>query len=307
MNKNETIGTSPRPAVISEEPRGNIIALALLLAFLWGGNSLAIKVGLQDFPPMALAFLRFVIGLVVIGGWALFRRIPLRLRPGELPRLLLLTTIFILQIICLNTGTLYTSASRSTIFINVYPFFTALFAHFWIPGERLSVTKTLGIVVAFSGVFVTVAPELGQGETSVIGDIIVLVSGCFLGLRVVVTKLLIQSIHPYRLLAWLLTLSLPFYVTASLVGGTWGTDAVDAFRGISTAVSRRCYRGFLLFGVDSPYLSGIVRVNSLCSFLRRLCRVCCLATWILGDELTLSLLGGAALVAAGIYLVNMRR
>ncbi len=135
---------------MSEEPRGKIIALALLLAFLWGGNSLAIKVGLADFPPMALAFFRFVIGLFVIGGWALFRRIPLRLCHGELPRLILLTTIFILQIITLNTGTLHTSASRSTIFINVYPFFTALFAHLWIPGERLSVTKTLGIIFALA-------------------------------------------------------------------------------------------------------------------------------------------------------------
>ncbi|MDE0009753.1 MAG: DMT family transporter [Candidatus Poribacteria bacterium] len=306
MNKNETIGTSPRPAVISEEPRGNIIALALLLAFLWGGNSLAIKVGLQDFPPMALAFLRFVIGLVVIGGWALFRRIPLRLRPGELPRLLLLTTIFILQIICLNTGTLYTSASRSTIFINVYPFFTALFAHFWIPGERLSVTKTLGIVVAFSGVFVTVAPELGQGETSVIGDIIVLVSGCFLGLRVVVTKLLIQSIHPYRLLAWLLTLSLPFYVVASFV-----VERGEPMQLTLSAALALLYQGGVIAGFCFLAWTAILERYSASKlvvlfFATPLSGVL-FSHLILGDELTLSLLGGAALVAGGIYLVNMRR
>ena len=306
MNKNETIGTSSRPAVISEEPRGNIIALALLLAFLWGGNSLAIKVGLQDFPPMALAFLRFVIGLVVIGGWALFRRIPLKLRRGELPRLLLLTTIFILQIICLNTGTLYTSASRSTIFINVYPFFTALFAHFWIPGERLSVTKTLGIVVAFSGVFVTVAPELGQGETSVIGDIIVLVSGCFLGLRVVVTKLLIQSIHPYRLLAWLLTLSLPFYATASFV-----VEHGEPMQLTLSAALALLYQGGVIAGFCFLAWTAILERYSASKlvvlfFATPLSGVL-FSHLILGDELTLSLLGGAALVAAGIYLVNMRR
>lgn len=306
MNKNETIGTSPRPAVISEEPRGNIIALALLLAFLWGGNSLAIKVGLQDFPPMALAFLRFVIGLVVIGGWALFRRIPLRLRPGELPRLLLLTTIFILQIICLNTGTLYTSASRSTIFINVYPFFTALFAHLWIPGERLSVTKTLGIVVAFSGVFVTVAPELGQGETSVIGDIIVLVSGCFLGLRVVVTKLLIQSIHPYRLLAWLLTLSLPFYVISSLV-----VERGEPMQLTLSAALALLYQGGVIAGFCFLAWTAILERYSASKlvvlfFATPLSGVL-FSHLILGDELTSSLLGGAALVAGGIYLVNMRR
>ena len=305
MNKKETIGTSPRPAVMSEEPRGKIVALVLLLAFLWGGNSLAIKIGLQDFPPMALAFFRFVIGLVVIGGWSLYRRIPLRLRRGELPRLLLLTTIFILQIITLNTGTLYTSASRSTIFINVYPFFTALFAHLWIPGERLSVTKTLGIVVAFSGVFVVVAPKLGQGEANVLGDLIVLVSGCFLGLRVVVTKLLIQSIHPYRLLAWLLTLSLPVYVVISLL-----LERGEPMQLTLSAAAALLYQGGVIAGFCFLAWTSILERYSASKlvvlfFATPLSGVL-FSHLILGDELTLSLLGGAALVAAGIYLVNMR-
>ena len=305
MNKKETIGTSPRPAVMSEEPRGKITALVLLLAFLWGGNSLAIKIGLQDFPPMALAFFRFVIGLVVIGGWSLYRRIPLRLRRGELPRLLLLTTIFILQIITLNTGTLYTSASRSTIFINVYPFFTALFAHLWIPGERLSITKTLGIVVAFSGVFVVVAPKLGQGEANVLGDLIVLVSGCFLGLRVVVTKLLIQSIHPYRLLAWLLTLSLPVYVIISLL-----LERGEPMQLTLSAAAALLYQGGVIAGFCFLAWTSILERYSASKlvvlfFATPLSGVL-FSHLILGDELTLSLLGGAALVAAGIYLVNMR-
>ena len=305
MNKKETMGTSPRPAVMSEEPRGKIVALVLLLAFLWGGNSLAIKIGLQDFPPMALAFFRFVIGLIVIGGWSLYRRIPLRLRRGELPRLLLLTTIFILQIITLNTGTLYTSASRSTIFINVYPFFTALFAHLWIPGERLSVTKTLGIIVAFSGVFVVVAPKLGQGEANVLGDLIVLVSGCFLGLRVVVTKLLIQSIHPYRLLAWLLTLSLPVYVVISLL-----LERGEPMQLTLSAAAALLYQGGVIAGFCFLAWTSILERYSASKlvvlfFATPLSGVL-FSHLILGDELTLSLLGGAALVAAGIYLVNMR-
>ena len=305
-NRNETIETPPRSTVISEEPHGKIIALSLLLAFLWGGNSPSIKVGLQDFRPMALAFFRFVIGLVVVGGWSLFRRVSLGLQRGELSRLMLLTLIFILQIICLNTGTQLTTASRSTIFINVYPFFTALFAHFWIPGERLSVLKTLGIIVAFSGVFITVAPNLGEGETSILGDVLVLVSGCFLGLRVVVTKLLVQAIHPYRLLVWYLSLSLPCYAVLSLLleyGApmqlTLASAAALLYQGgviagfcflAWTAVLERYSASKLVVLFFATPLSGV-----LFSHL------------VLGDELTLSLLIGAILVAGGIYLVNMRR
>ena len=305
-NRTETTGTSPRPNVISEEPHGKIIVLSLLLAFLWGGNSPSIKVGLQDFPPMALAFLRFAIGLIVVGGWSFYRGVSVGLRRGEFARLLLLTAIFILQIICLNIGTLFTTASRSTIFINVYPFFTALFAHFWIPAERLSVTKTLGIIVAFSGVFITVAPNLGEGEASILGDILVLISGCFLGLRVVVTKLLIQAIHPYRLLVWYLSLSLPCYAVLSLVlergkpmDLTFASAVALFYQGgviagycflAWTSILERYSASKLVVLFFATPLSGV-----LFSYL------------VLGDELTLSLLVGAILVAGGIYLVNMRR
>ena len=278
MHRNETTEPSPRPSVISEEPHGKIIALSLLLAFLWGGNSPSIKVGLDDFPPMALAFFRFIIGLVIVGGWSLFRRVSLGLRRGELPRLMLLTAIFILQIICLNIGTKFTTASRSTIFINVYPFFTALFAHFWIPGERLSILKTLGIIVAFSGVFITVAPNLGEGETSILGDILVLVSGCFLGLRVVVTKLLVQAIHPYRLLVWYLSLSLPCYAAMNLI---W--ERGEPMQLTLSSAAALLYQGGVIAGYCFLAWTSILERYSASKlvvlFLRHRFRVFFLAIW----------------------------
>ena len=306
MKKNNALRTPPRPAVISEEPHGKIIVLSLLLAFLWGGNSPSIKIGLEDFPPLALAFFRFVIGLVVIGGWSFYRGVSLRLRRGEFSRLLVLTTVFILQIVCLNTGTLFTTASRSTIFINVYPFFTAIFAHLWIPGERLSVPKTLGIIVAFSGVFVTVAPNLGEGETSVLGDLVVLVSGCFLGLRVVVTKLLVQSIHPYRLLAWLLISSLPCYAIMSVL-----LEAGEPMQLTLRSGAALLYQGGVIAGFCFLAWTSVLERYSASKlvvlfFATPLSGVL-FSYLFLGDELTLSLLGGTVLVAAGIYLVNLRR
>ncbi len=306
MNRKEPIGTSVNRQVISEDPHGKIIALSLLLAFLWGGNSLSIKIGLEDMPPMALAFVRFVIGLIIVGVWSLYRRVPLGLKRGDLSRLLLLTAIFISQIITLNVGTVYTTASRSTIFINTYPFFTAIFAHLWIPGEKLSVTKTFGVIVAFSGVFVTVAQDLGNGQISLLGDILVLVSGSFLGLRVVVTKLLVQSIHPYRLLVWYLALSLPVYGLLSVlfelqmnfkltVDGSLallyqgGVIAGFCFLAWTAVLEKYSASKLVVFFFATP-LSGVLFSHLM-----------------LGDKLTFELLVGSVLVAAGIYLVNLQR
>lgn len=306
MNSKEPTGTRPIRHVISEDPHGKIIAISLLLAFLWGGNSPAIKVGLEDLPPMALAFLRFVIGLIVVGVWSLYRRVPLGLQRGEFLRLVLLTAIFIAQIIVLNTGTDFTSASRSTIYVNSYPFFTAIFAHLWIPGERLSVAKTLGILIAFSGVFITVLPNLGNGESTLFGDLLVLVSGCFLGLRVVVTKLLVQSIHPYRLLVWYLTLSLPVYALLSLLFERNMTFQISLASSVALL-----YQGGVIAGYCFLAWTAILERYSASKlvvlfFVTPLSGVL-FSYLFLGDELTFSLLIGAFLVAAGIYLVNMRR
>lgn len=306
MNSKEPIRTSASRQVISEDPHGKIIALSLLLAFLWGGNSLSIKVGLQDLPPMALAFVRFVIGLIIVGIWALYCRVPLGLKRGDLSRLLLLTAIFISQIITLNIGTVYTSASRSTIFINTYPFFTAIFAHLWIPGEKLSVTKTAGVIVAFSGVFVTVAQDLGNGQTSLFGDILVLVSGSFLGLRVVVTKLLVQSIHPYRLLVWYLALSLPVYAILSVL-----FELHKTFDLTPNGILALLYQGGVIAGFCFLAWTAVLERYSASKlvvlfFATPLSGVL-FSHLLLGDELTIYLLGGSLLVAAGIYLVNMQR
>ncbi len=306
MNKKNATGTAPSRHVISEDPHGKIIAITLLLAFLWGGNSLSIKVGLEDLPPMALAFIRFVIGLVVVGIWSVYRRVSLGLKRGEFFPLVLLTAIFIAQIITLNTGTLFTSASRSTIFVNTYPFFTALFAHLWIPGERLSVTKTTGIIIAFGGVLVTVAPNLGNAEEYFLGDMIVLVSGCFLGLRVVVTKLLVQYIHPYRLLVWYLTLSLPIYAVLSFLFESNSTFQMSLATGAALLYQGGVIAGYCFLAWTSILERYSASKLVVLFFVTPLSGVL-FSHLLLGDELTFSLLVGAILVAAGIYLVNMRR
>ncbi|RKU35951.1 hypothetical protein C6495_04540 [Candidatus Poribacteria bacterium] len=299
-----------QPYIRSEEPTGKIIVLSLFLAVLWGGNSLSIKMSLQDLPPLGLAFLRFALGLIAVGSWAFYRGISLKLRRGELRQLLVLASIFLMQVITLNVGTDLTTASRSTIFINAYPFFTALFAHLWIPSERLTVPKTLGITVAFIGVVATVAPNLQQGftdaeGTALIGDLIVLISGGLLGLRVVVTKRIVQSIHPYRLLVWMLMLGLPCFLGLSLM-----LERGETFRWTTQGIAALFYQGWVIAGACYLAWTTILERYSASKlvvlfFATPLAGVL-LSHLMMGDELTLSLLVGSALVAAGIYLVNIR-
>lgn len=288
----------------NRNPDVSIIALVLLLALLWGGNSVAIKIGLQDFPPLALAGLRFIVGLIAVTAWARFQRVSIRMEPGELLPLIYISLIFLLQIIALNVGTHYTTSSRSIVLNSTYPLFTTLFAHFLILGDRLTVLKTLGILLAFGGVTVTYMESLSlDSREYLLGDSITLASGALLGLRVVVTKRLIQSIHPYRLLIWSMLFSLPWFFVLSLVFEQGWEYQVSV-----ESVSAILYQGLVIAGFCFVAWTTVLRHYRASKlvvlfFVTPLFGVL-LSNLLLSEQIGLELISGAALVAAGIYLVN---
>ncbi len=167
----------------NEDPPGKIIALVLSTVSLLGGNSLAVKISLQGIPPLKMAFLRYILGILAVGGIGFFQGMSMRLRFGELRRLILIAVLHALHTVLLNIGTEFTIASRSTIFFALYPIFTVIFGHFWLTDDQLSVRKIWGILAAFCGVIAAVAPNLqGNGTLEyLIGDLIVMLAACFFG------------------------------------------------------------------------------------------------------------------------------
>ena len=73
-------------------------ALALLMAVLWGGNTVAIKAGLVGSPPAAMAALRFFIGALTVWFGALFVGILVRVPRAVWKGLAGLGVLFTIQI-----------------------------------------------------------------------------------------------------------------------------------------------------------------------------------------------------------------
>ncbi len=292
----------------NEDPPVKIILLMLLVASLLGGGALAVKVGLQGFPPLKMAFFRSILGVIAVGGIGLYYGMSMRLRFEELPRLLFIAALYTLHTITLNFGTDFTTASRSTIFFTLYPVFTVLFGHFWLPGDRLSVRKVIGIFAAFFGVVVALAPNLQDGSVTkyFIGDVIVILAACFLGLRVTLTKVFVQDIYPYRFLVWLLGLNIPIFLVLS-----YFFEREQPIKWTLASGAALLYQGWIITGFCFLMLTWTLRTYKasklvVLSFLMPISGVL-FSYLFLGDELTFSVLIGTGLVASGIYLVNMRR
>ena len=281
--------------------------LAALTAVLWGGNQVAIKVGLEGMPPLAMAAARFSIGWAVVAAAALITGRAVSLARHEIRPILGLGALFVAQIASLNIGTVHTSASRSTVLISAYPFFTALFAHLFIPGDRLSTRQVLGMVLAFAGIVTMFADGLAWSTTdTLLGDAVVLASGAMLGLRQVVIKRLTADLHPYKVLFWQALLSLPVFVGLSLVfegtgGYAWSARAALGVFYQGVVVAGACF--IILVFLLSRHSAGRLGVFG---FITPGVGVL-LSAWITGDAVTPGLLLSMTLVGIGITIGAWQR
>jgi drug/metabolite transporter (DMT)-like permease len=68
--------------------------------------------------------------------------------------------LFGLEFVIIYIGLGFTTASRGIVFLYLAPFVVAFGAHWLIPGDRLTVTKLLGLSAAMFGLIVAMSEGL---------------------------------------------------------------------------------------------------------------------------------------------------
>jgi len=280
------------------------VLAALAIHTLWGGNPVAVKLGLEAFPPLWSGLLRFALGSVCIAAWALVARIPLRPAPGEWPALLGIGLLFTLQIALMNFGFNATAAVNGAVLIASNPLFGLLFAHLLVPGDRLRPARVLGALVAFVGVALVLArgaPPSSAGH----GDWIVLASACLLGFRLALSGRLLRRVNEVRLAFWQGIVSLPLFAAGALAFETVRVENI-AFAPLAGIV----YQGAVIAGLAFTVNFWLIRrytpsVMISFNFVAPVAGVL-LGASILGEQVTGGLLGGMLMVAAGLVLIARR-
>ena len=283
----------------------HVILLVLFLAALWGGNTPAVKFGLLEFQPIAAAAIRFAMGIVIIIGWAVVKRIPLVPDPENYGRLLLLGTVFVAQIVSFNWGIKLTEVGRASLLFNTYPLFIALLAHFFIQHDRLTFVKAIGLAVAFIGVFCIFYGESGINlGTGYLGDLLILLSGFLLAVIHILLKHFMLRMHQFQLLFGQMVIGVPTYFVLS-----WFFEGGKAAYGFS-------YSSFLGLAYQGIVVAGfcfIVWVSVLKHYSPSRLSSLFFTTPLWGvlfghlffqEPITISLFIGAIFIATGIVLVN---
>src|SRR5687767_14532620 len=162
----------------------------LVLCGIWGSTWLFIKLGLEDLPPFTFAGIRFVIACAILFSWIRIRRLPL---PTARTDWILLAVTGILSF-GLNYGLLfwgeqYISSGLAALLQATIPAFGLVFAHFYLPGERLSWARIGGVVLGVCGVGVIFSNQLAvAGRQALAGCVALILSSLFVAYANVLVK-----------------------------------------------------------------------------------------------------------------------
>lgn len=200
------------------------ITSLVLCCAVWGVNQVALKVANDGIPPMIQAGLRSAVAGAILVAWMKARGGRLFARDGTLVPGFWAGLAFAANFMTLGPGLSLTEASRGVLFYYSAPFVVAIGAHFLIPGERLTLPKVAGLVLAFLGLVVSVSDRLlaagGATSASLLGDLLCLVGGVAWAATTLIVRVTpLRQAAPEKTLVLQLLFSIPFLVAGSLLFG----------------------------------------------------------------------------------------
>jgi drug/metabolite transporter (DMT)-like permease len=285
-----------------------VIALTTLLCFTWGFNQVAIKLALPDIPALIQASVRSSGAALLVWMWSFVRGLPLTRADNTLWPGLVAGVLFGFEFLLIYEGLTLTAASRASIFLYTAPFFVVLGARWLLPAERFDKLQWLGLALCFMGVVSALGvPTPGAARHELWGDLMLVGAGAaWAGTTLLVKATPLAHVSSEKVLLYQLVVSVPVVMIGSLLLGERLVGTPSAL-----AVGSLLYQTIWVVAVTFlAWFALIQRYSasrlSVFSFLAPIFGVLA-GNLVLGEPLSASFAGAAALVVTGLVLVNRPR
>ncbi|WP_417721707.1 DMT family transporter [Salipiger sp.] len=270
-----------------------------------GFNQVVVKITNGGFSPVFAAGLRSLLALAVLALWMGWRGWKSPGTARATPGLLLLGALFSAEFLCLFLALDRTTVSRASILLYCMPVWLALTAHLWLPDERLSLPRALGLGLAVAGVCWTLYDPASRNAGDWTGDLLALVASfCWTGIALTLRLSRASEVTPeWQLTAQLGISALVLTAVAPLFGPLLRTPGALEFAALG-------FQGILVAGLGFLFwlfLMKRYRASDVAAFSFLSPVLAVGFGWALLDEpVGPAFLGALSLVAVGILLVNRR-
>jgi len=282
------------------------MALVVLLSLTWGFNQPAIKLAINDIPPLIQCGTRSFLATLIVLGWMRLRGVPIAMSDGTLKAGLTAGALFGLEFLLIYRGLLYTTASRAVLFIYLAPFFVVLGARFVLPGDRFSVMQWLGLLLSFIGMLVAFGvPAPADNPQQLLGDVMMVGAAATWAATTLTIKVsALGRASPEKTLLYQLVVCVPIVGLGALLFGERIVAMPSAIAWGSLA-----YQTLVVSTTFIAWFALIVRFSanrlSAFTFLTPLFGVAA-GHLVLNEPLTPAFALAVVLVAGGLILVNRR-
>lgn len=273
------------------------LSLVLGVIVIWAFNTIMIKFGLAEMPPLLLTTLRFMLVAALIVPFTRITRV-------QLPWLVALAFSFgLMHFGFLFIGLNYAEVGTGALLVQLGTPFATLLAAIFLK-ERLTLNRIMGLLVSFAGVIVLAGGPTLPGPLA----LTLLISSA---LGWAITNLIVKvapPIAPLTMAGWLSMFAIPLVGIGSLIfeQHQWASMSHAGWRGWGAVIYSALMSSILGYGI----WNALLRKHSVArlipwSLLTPVLAVA-MGVMILGDSLAFNKLAGGALVVSGIAIINLR-
>ena len=183
----------------------------------WGITFVAFKFANLSFEPIAIVFIRLVISVPFLFGFALISKRMMKVKREDYKWFLLLA-VFEPFIYFLGEafGLSLVSSTLGAIIISTIPLFVPI-AAFMVFKERLSLTNIIGLVVSFAGVILVVMASDGQFSGNLKGILLMFLAVLAAVGYTILAKKLVHDYNGIIITAWQSTLGAILFLPLFLI------------------------------------------------------------------------------------------
>ena len=282
-----------------------------LLAFMWGSSYLFIKIGVETLPPLSLVADRLFMGLAILLVAIAVTRTPLPRDPRTLGHLAILGAVNIaIPFWLIGWAEQHISSGLTGILQSAAPFFTLVLAATFVHDEHITRGRLAGIGIGFLGILVLSAPDLADagsaaGAQRLLGQLAVVLASLAYGAGNTYARRTLRDARPLVLatgqvgsaLVMVVALALLVDGRIALPSAPEAVFAVGWLGSIGTGFAYVVY--FRLLTGWGPTRASLV------AYLLPVVAVV-LGVVVLRETVDATFLAGAALIVAGIWVVNRR-
>jgi|TARA_B110000438_G_scaffold260957_1_gene271331 drug/metabolite transporter (DMT)-like permease len=154
--------------------------LLTILAFIWASAFFNIKIATYSYGPLTIAFLRIFFGAIPVVLLCYFKKIKIEAFSKEWYWFASIGIInLVIPFFLIAYGVQKVQSNLAAILMASTPLTATTLAHFFTKNEKINLTKSLGILIGFSGIIFLFSDNLLINKNNFFSAFLILFGSCF--------------------------------------------------------------------------------------------------------------------------------